>query len=172
MLHLNEHGWGLSTLIAFIFVFLLAILLISVNAYKMGLTTDNVSNLPISRPGDNDNRDNSSNDISSSNNSNSNIDNNGNGSTTSSYLELENKLKSAGIMYKDTYYNTLVEGDSVYVTSKQLLTVGFLNDSEFSSSECTGYVKIKNNNGSFEYSPYLDCGNSYQTSGYVTDLAK
>lgn len=156
MLHLNEHGWGLGTLIAFIFVFLLAILLISVNAYKMGLTSGNVSNLPISRPGDNNQDDTSIGEDTSSN---------------STYLELENKLSSAAIMYKDTYYSNLVAGDSVYVTNKQLAFNGFLNENRFNSGECTGYVKIMNNSGNFQYIPYLSCGSKYQTSGFISDLA-
>lgn len=159
MLHLNEHGWGLGTLIAFIFVFLLAILLISVNAYKMGLTSDNVSNIPITRPGDNNNQGDSGNNINDN-------------STSNSYLELESKLRSAGVMYKSTYYDLLVDGDSVYVTDKQLSNIGFLNDAKFSSGECSGYVKIRNNAGVFEYNPYLKCGNSYQTAGFIQDLAK
>ena len=162
MLHLNEHGWGLSTLMGFIFVFLLAILLISVNAYKMGLTSGNVSNLPITRPGDNNNNQGSS---DSDNNSDS-FDN------ESTYLELESKLSSAAIMYKDTYYNGLVDGDSVYVTNKQLFSVGFLNDKIFNSGECIGYVKISNKGGSFEYTPYLNCAGKYQTSGFISDLDK
>lgn len=160
MFSLNEHGWGLGTLIAFIFVFLLAILLISVNAYKMGLTSGNISNLPISRPGDNSNFSNGVSDGSD----------NSSGEVNSNFLELESKLRAAAIMYKDTYYSTLVDGDSVYVTNKQLTSVGFLNNEKFNSGECSGYVKIRNNSGNFEYIPYLRCGSKYETSGFMPDL--
>lgn len=37
MLHLNNRGWGLSVLLAFIFIFFLAILLISIVASNVGL---------------------------------------------------------------------------------------------------------------------------------------
>lgn len=37
MLHLNNRGWGLSVLLAFIFIFFIAILLISMVASNMGL---------------------------------------------------------------------------------------------------------------------------------------
>ncbi len=153
MLHLNEHGWGLGTLIAFIFVFLLAILLISVNAYKMGLTDGNISNVPITNPNDNKDFTNSTN------------------KDNITYLELENKLVVAGSSYKQLYYNDLVVGDSVYVTDKQLSSVGFIDNLVINNIQCKGYVQIKNNGESFSYTPYLKCGDNYKTEGYIEDLS-
>ena len=117
MFHLNEHGWGLSTLITFVFIFLLAILLISVNAYKMGLTSNNVSNMPITSP-DSNNNDNSTNEKENVNDS-------------SKYIILENDLKNAGVIYKENYYNSLIAGDSVYVTSRQLIESNILTVQSF-----------------------------------------
>lgn len=37
MLHLNNRGWGLSVLLAFIVLFIIAIILISINASNMGI---------------------------------------------------------------------------------------------------------------------------------------
>lgn len=153
MLHLNEHGWGLGTLIAFIFVFLLAILLISINAYKMGLTDRSISNVPVTNSDDNKGFTNSSN--------NNNI----------TYLELENKLVVAGSSYKQLYYNDLMIGDSVYVTDKQLSAVGFIDNLVINNIQCKGYVQIKNNGDSFSYIPYLKCGDNYKSNGYIEDLS-
>lgn len=158
MFHLNEHGWGLSTLITFVFIFLLAILLISVNAYKMGLTSNNVSNMPITSP-DSNNNDNSTNEKENVNDS-------------SKYIILENDLKNAGVIYKENYYNSLIAGDSVYVTSRQLIESNILTVQSFIDGECSGYVKIKNDAGSFIYIPYLKCGASYKTPGFIEDLAQ
>lgn len=37
MLHLNNRGWGLSVLLAFLVVFLVAIILISIGASNLGI---------------------------------------------------------------------------------------------------------------------------------------
>ena len=45
---LNNHGWGFSTFIAFIGVFILAIILITIGAVKMGIGSKN--SLPLDVP--------------------------------------------------------------------------------------------------------------------------
>ncbi len=47
--------------------------------------------------------------------------------------------------------------------------IGPINDTSDFSIECDGYVVVKYTEGNtFDYTPYLKCGNNYQTEGYTT----
>jgi len=90
MKRLNEHGWGLNVMLAFISVFFIAIIMI---AY--------LSNLNGLGP--------------SSNNDNS-VDKN----FVNQYKNYESAIKNEAIKYQEEKYPYIVDGDSFYVNIKKL----------------------------------------------------
>lgn len=155
-MRLDEQGWGLSSIFAFCCVFLIALILIGISAYKIGLADSPISNLPTQ-------------DYPSPSS------NNSSGSITvptptggETYTSLENRLREAGKFYKEVYYNQMIVGDSTYVTTERLEGSNYLQPLVTEKlTLCTGYVQIYNHDGTFEYHPFIKCAGEYQTPGYL-----
>ena len=81
-----------------------------------------------------------------------------------SYTNIEKKLISAAekcIINEDVIVN---EGESLYVTSDQLVEAGYIKSlDKLKNDGCTATVKIMNNAGIYSYLPNLTCTN-YQTT--------
>ena len=88
--------------------------------------------------------------------------------STYSYSELETVLeKAAKDYFKDHSEYLPEEGDYTEVDSETLAADGKMNSlSEYPTKDgavCTGTVKVQNEDGTYLYSPSLNCGDSYST---------
>lgn len=85
------------------------------------------------------------------------------------YTEVEQVMKTAGEKYFKNHTEYLPKdiGDSVTVDVKNLVAEGYMKDLyEYLGDEtsCVGSVTCeKNTSTSYSYSPYLNCGDSYET---------
>jgi len=159
MKKLNNHGWGLSTLIAFIAVFCIAIILIIIGAINLGISSkDDVSKLPVT-------------DTTIDNNSNNNS--NGTDEEEDTYMLQFENYKQQLVDVSKNYVkngNSVAESDSLTVTVVSLVNQNYINKLEINGYTCTGYVTIINNSNKLEYKPYINCGNGYITEAYNSDI--
>jgi len=86
-----------------------------------------------------------------------------------SFEVAENKIKNAAINYVDARPELLpVKGESTRIEFNDLVTAKLIKpfDELLQDSEatCTAYVIVENNNEYYLYTPYLDCGDKYNTS--------
>ena len=85
-----------------------------------------------------------------------------------SFDGIEQKMKSAAQSYYADRKEQLPtqDGGSITVTVDTLVKAKKMKtlDELSKVKECTGSVKVLNNNGFYLYLPYLDCGENYQTS--------
>lgn len=90
------------------------------------------------------------------------------------FEKLENQmLKVAKDMYKDNEKDLPSQDkDSKTITLKKMISEGKIEEIEklFDRDDlkCNGTVTITNNNGYYNYSPYLNCGKEYETT-YLKD---
>lgn len=151
MYKLNNRGWGLGVMLVFICVFLIAIIFIAIQAKEYGLAGDNsfATPIPTKTPVVSATPDVSAN--------------------KESYERLEERSEEAGRVYKETYYKSLLDGDSVYVTIKKLVSNSYLEQlRDLTGNVCSGYVKITGGE-EFQYDAYIKC-KDYETSGYLDYL--
>jgi len=85
-----------------------------------------------------------------------------------SYSEIENIMKSAAIKYYDDNEDKLPKtiGGKVSISDGELTNAGFMKDlSKYikNGAVCSGKVIVTNVNYSYNYAPYLNCGDSYGT---------
>lgn len=151
MKKLNNQGWGLGVFLAFVVIFIFCIFIASINAYKVGLGKEP----PSVQFGDDVNKPSPS----PSDNGTSNV------SGKEKYKDLIKNVNLAADKYRVDYYSSLLNGDSVFVPIKTLKENNYLQDTK----NCSGYVKIINQNGSFQYKTYLKCPD-YESDGYISDL--
>lgn len=92
-----------------------------------------------------------------------------------SYKVAEEKMLDAAIKYYSLRQDQLPSSNEVAkVTIEELVNAKLiksfdrlLKDKE---ATCAGYVTVKNNNGYYLYSPYIDCGNDYKTNKLTTQI--
>lgn len=93
-----------------------------------------------------------------------------------SFEAAENKIRNAAITYVEARTELLpIKGESTRIEFNDLVTAEvikpfdkLLQDSE---ATCTAHVIIENNNENYLYTPYLDCGDKYQTTK-LNDIIK
>ena len=96
--------------------------------------------------------------------------------TKMTYSKLEEEVLSASKKYYTENKKLLPEnGKQISITDSTLTAAGFLkNMSELAkplNASCTAEVFVTNNNGSYRYTPILNCGDKYNTktlTGYIT----
>ena len=146
MIRLNEKGWGLTVFIVFLGVFFIAIVLISIGAYKLGIAPNsNISNLP------------SSNNQSEVHYTESEI------SAARNYEAIVQQ--AAARYFSDKYSNQWTEDRNI-VTASLLVENRYLETYSVAGSRCYGYVVVQPGEGQLTYKPYVNCGNVYTTVGY------
>lgn len=160
MLKLNNKGWGFSAFIAFIAVFFIAIILISIGAIRLGISSkQDVSKLPVTEVSPRPTHNPTSSDLST------NIDD---------YTDVINNYKNQLIdgtksYIKDT--NTSIAlADTFTITVVALVRDNYISKLEIKGNTCTGYVTVFNNSGTYEYKSLLSCGNGYVTESYDAAL--
>ena len=96
------------------------------------------------------------------------------------HREIENVLKTAAIEYFKDYPESLpaVNGNIVEIDSSYLFNAGKMKElGEYlpEGEACTGKVQVQNIEGSYLYTPYLNCGDAYSTMELykkITDPSK
>lgn len=139
---MNENGWGFKDFILILAIIFMA-LLVTVAIYQVSFNKDDATD-PIDPKEEEE--------------------------STSTYDEMEQKLKMAGQRYQNNNYQGTLESKETWVLSYDLLKKeGYLKkplyDIVDTSSECMGYVIFSKNGTSISYDPYLKCKN-YVTDGY------
>lgn len=112
---LNNRGWGLSTFLGFLLLFIVFLFIAVISAYRAGLSDE---------PG-----------IIKFPNSNSDINN----GSILNYSNIEGRLESAARMYRDDKYSNII--DSIVIKSSTLVNEKYINNID----DCNGYVIVTEN---------------------------
>ena len=124
---LNNQGWGLGVFLGFVAILLFCLVVVGVNAYKLGVKTESGFQFDSSVVDKN-----SSNNIKD---------------------DIESKVLNAAMNYKRNEYGNMSSGQTVIVKVSRLVDENYLSSSE----NCSGYVEIRNRNGDICYNAYLKC---------------
>lgn len=81
------------------------------------------------------------------------------------YKELEEKIVESAKKYVDAKFLYPEKGDSIKITSEELLETEFLDALEKEEEECKGYVEVYKDGTVYKYKGYVSCPN-YQTKSY------
>ena len=146
MFHLNERGWGLTIFLVFIGVFLIAIVLISIGAARIGLAPSKPTPQPTPIP------------------------------TPSAYhytqdefnmaKQYEKDVWDASLRYFSDNYSGVNEKNAIVITSATLVDGHYLEYRSIAGNSCSGYSVVKKEEDTNQVSTYIQCGGVYTTSGY------
>lgn len=82
------------------------------------------------------------------------------------YSDIEKIMKEAAIKYYEKNKNLLPTKTQniIEVNAQKLAKEGYMKElNKYGDHSCSGKVVVYNNNGTFVYTPYLDCGDNYIT---------
>lgn len=68
-------------------------------------------------------------------------------------------------------YLPKTNGGTVEISAQKLINESYL-DANYAPSTCTGKVVVQNNDDSFIYIPYLDCGSAYKTTQFYRKITE
>lgn len=138
---LNNKGWGLSTLVICLAVILFFLLISFVSAINFNNKIES----------ENKNETNSGDRI---------IDN-------EYYINLEKNMDQAAIKYINSNISDFENNETIMISAKRFIEYGYLENmiDLISKNECNGYSIIKNYNGTYKVTSYINCDN-YKTDGY------
>lgn len=154
---LDDRGWGFSTFIAFIGVFILAIILITIGAIKMGIGSKD--SLPLDVPVTTISPTPSSPPASSEDNHQEQLS------------EYSDQIKEVAAMVVEDYEDNW-DGQQLVYTVSDFIQANYLNKLEIDGNICSGYVMVSRVDSKLNYQVYLHCGSLYTTDGYQVDLDK
>ncbi|MCI8547788.1 MAG: hypothetical protein HFJ38_02735 [Bacilli bacterium] len=93
-----------------------------------------------------------------------------------SYNEVEILMKKAASKYYSEHSKKLPKttGGTVEISAKNLSNLGYMKDigKYIKKGTCSGKVVVENNDDTFVYTPYLDCGESYKTMELFREITK
>lgn len=93
-----------------------------------------------------------------------------------SYDDIEKVLEESAIKYfKDNKKSLPNDSQVVEITDKTLTATGYMNDiSEYieDGSTCSGKVSVQKVDDEYTYTPYLDCGENYNTKPLLSTITK
>ena len=160
MFKLNQNGWGLRVMIAFLCIFVLCLLLSFMGLYKLGLVKD------LDFLFGNNNYQNVQNNTPTTNT------NNPTTPTTStmptvkgkSYADLQFELVEASKKYVS---NATLGIDTLVLTVENLKSYNYIEEfKDENGKKCSGYADVYyDENNNIIYNAYIKC-KKYQTSGY------
>lgn len=140
MKKLNNHGWGLGMLLVFIVIFLLAILIITIQANKLGIAGHEQFYTPHPTIEE---------DVDSTETENR--------QEYTSYALLESAVKESAAVYREKYYASIPKGDSIRVDFTHLIEDGLLKEPYVNGVHCDGYVIISHEEN-YAYHVFYQCG--------------
>lgn len=117
---LNNRGWGLGVFLGFVAILLFCLVVVGVNAYKLGVKTENNFQFDSSV-----------------------IDNNSNTKS-----DLESKVLNAAMNYKRNEYGNMSSGQTVIVKISRLVDENYLSSSDDCSGYVE--IKNKNGDVSYK----------------------
>ena len=143
---MNKHGWGLSSELIFILIFIVCLIIAVIGLKEFSLMEEFNPNY-----------------YSNTNTNNDSINKEYN------YQELEVRLKNSTIDYINDVYNNDLGLDTLIIQSSLLREMGYLNNySDEDDKYCSGYCEVYlNENNEIIYEPYVKCGDYYESKGYV-----
>ena len=143
---MNKHGWGLSSELIFILIFIICLIIAVIGLKEFSLMEEFNPNY-----------------YSNTNTNNDSINKEYN------YQELEVRLKNSTIDYINDVYNNDLGLDTLIIQSSLLREMGYLNNySDENDKYCSGYCEVYlNENNEIIYEPYVKCGDYYESKGYV-----
>ncbi len=143
---MNKHGWGLSSELIFILIFIICLIIAVIGLKEFSLMEEFNPNY-----------------YSNTNTNNDSINKEYN------YQELEVRLKNSTIDYINDVYNNDLGLDTLIIQSSLLRKMGYLsNYSDEDDKYCSGYCEVYlNENNEIIYEPYVKCGDYYESKGYV-----
>ena len=150
MYKLNNKGWGFSAFIAFVAIFVLAIILVVIGAINLGISSrEPVSDSPITTP------------VPTSDTGNANVSSN-----QEKFSNYEAQFKEVGTEHAKQYYTNLSNGEEIIFTLADFIQGNYISKLELDGNTCTGYIVVKYLNNNYQATPYIRCGSLYTTSGY------
>lgn len=143
---MNKHGWGLSSELIFILIFIICLIIAVIGLKEFSLMEEFNPNY-----------------YSNTNTNNDSIN------KVYNYQELEVRLKNSTIDYINDVYNNDLGLDTLIIQSSLLRKMGYLNNySDEDDKYCSGYCEVYlNENNEIIYEPYVKCGDYYESKGYV-----
>ncbi len=153
---LDNRGWGFSTFIAFIGVFILAIILITIGAIRMGIGSKDAppSNIPITT-------------VSPTPTSPSSPEED----YQAQISEYRDQVEEVAVMVVEEYGDNW-DGQQLTYTVSDFIEANYLNKLEIAGNLCTGYVVVSKTDSKINYQVYLQWGSLYTTDGYQAELDK
>ena len=154
---LDNRGWGFSTFIAFIGVFILAIILIAIGAVKMGIGSKD--SLPLDVP------------VTIPSPTPTNPPANSEDNYQEQLSEYEAQIEEVATMVVKDYEDNW-DGQQLVYTVSDFIQANYLNKLEIDGNICSGYVIVSRVDSKLNYLVYLHCGSLYTSDGYQIDLDK
>ena len=152
---MKSRGFGLPNMFAFLLIFIILLLTVSVIVHQLSLDSRNNYLLaPTHEKYKKSKGKNSSN----------------NDIIEYDYSMVEKKLKNAAAQYQKDYYPGYDESDALFVTSKKLIALDYLPVLTDGQVSCKGYARITYDNV-IQVEPFIKCGKYYKTKGYSSSLA-
>ena len=143
---MRSRGFGLVNMFAFMVLFIILLLTVSIIVHQLNL--DNRNNNLLRPTGEISN----------------NTGNNGSDNDYD-YSSIEKTLKNAAAQYQKDYYPGYDKDNALVVTSKKLIDLDYLPVLTDGQVSCKGYAKITYDN-IIKVEPFIKCGKYYKTEGY------
>ena len=148
---MKSRGFGLSHMFAFMLLFIILLLTISVIVHQLHLDSSDYYKSDYSER------------IYKKDKSKDNID--------FDYSSVEKNLSNAAVQYQKDFYPGYDKAEPMYVTSKKLIALDYLSVLTDGQVSCKGYAKITYDN-IIRVEPFIKCGKYYKTEGYSSALAE
>lgn len=154
-LKLNNRGWGLSTFLVYLTIFIVFIGVVTIlaihnaNKFKDADRNDQNTSSEVSKEESKE----ESNKIEKK----------------SDFKQIEKDLEKAAYQYQQEYLVNMQNGEIKYVTASKLEELKLLDNLTNGDYLCTGYAKITSNNGKIDIMPFINCG-EYISEGYNEEL--
>lgn len=152
---LDNKGWGFTTFIIYLAIFIVFIIVVTVLA---------INNADEIKPQQSENE----NEVDTGANANITEEEQTEGMD---YSAIEEDLENAAYQYQKEYLPNMNNGDVEYVTATKLEELELLDNLTNGDILCTGYAKITYDNGKNDVMAFINCGD-YITEGYNEELDK
>lgn len=164
---MNNKGFGIMSILAFAIFAIIAIFLF------YSFVTEVVGFIPESHIPNYTNEYNKYFKSAISNNTTTMSNNNNSSVEYSSYSDIESSVNKATKNYVIDFYSEIDVNDLLYIRISTLQTYGYIGIIKAINNDntiCTGYTKIVKNSNNVISEAYINCGDSYITTNYISEL--